>query len=149
MKLYVKEVKRVRNDTINSILIKLLKKHRYSYSLNATYFDKDFTKLEYKAYAYRSFEVILKVLRSYFSNITEKKLAKELEKILIEDKTGCCFLFCNQANKWILHNSGSYWKRNEDYSIDYNGRLKEEDLRNLKGDGEYTLNEILKLMKEK
>lgn len=149
MKLYLKNVKRKRKDTVYSFLYTLFFNEWSRYTITDTYYDKECKNLECSRYKARSFEALFSIVSTYFPNVTEKKLAKTLEKFLLEDPQGCCFLFCKTAKKWIFHLSGTYWvKRDEDYCRDYNGTVEKQNLKTSKGDGKYTLEDILKLMKE-
>lgn len=148
-KLYIKNINREKNDTLYSFILKCIN-HKKLYKSEGqfpkTYLNKECTIKECNT-KFRSFEVILSISNSYFLNVTEKKVALILKKIMQE--TNMRFLFCTHANKWIFYKVYSWWKDSQltdhPFLINYNSSINKV---NEKGSGEYTFNQLLELMEE-
>ena len=146
--LYLKTIKREPKDTLFTFLEKCLKKKSFkSYGIfPKTYKDIECTKLEYPE-AYRSFEVIVEISKTYFK-VSEKQVAKTIKKIIVKDenrKLG--FLLCLATNKWILHSITVYLQpeKENNFILKYSNSINRLDE---KGKGKYNFNEIDKLMND-
>lgn len=148
--MYIENLKRKKHETAFNFLIRIF--NDFGNIKNLTFprtYDniENFGKENYncnKNY-HRSFDDICLLLKTYYPNITDRKVAKILEKIINSRKlTG--FLFCREIKKWVFYSTiVEYWKVHDNYVMNYSNSI---DKVNIKGDGKYCMNDILKLMKE-
>ena len=100
MKLYVKDIVREPKDTLCTFLHKVLRLNG-SYSIqstvNHTYYDPEFTKLQCLSGKNRSFDDIVLISKTYF-RVSDKAIAKVLIKFINQyDNLG--FVLCDSAKK--------------------------------------------------
>lgn len=151
--LYLKDVKREPKDTLATFLERCFhgKGFKAYGSLPTTYKDVECTDKEMSS-KHRSFEIIAEVSKTYF-RVCEKQVAKTLKKLILKnqnEKKCLGFLLCKSANKWILNGfsaeiSNDIWGNKDRFILDYGGS---EDKTDLKGSGQYSFDEIEKLMNE-
>ena len=104
MKLYVKDIVREPKDTLYTFLHKVLRLNG-SYSIqstvNYTYYNPEFTKLQCLSGKNRSFDDIVLISKTYF-RVSDKAIAKVLIKFINQyDNLG--FVLCDSAKKWVLN----------------------------------------------
>ena len=143
MKLYVKNITREPNDTLYTFLYRVLgldSKGWGKLSVNATYTDPEFTKLQCASSKYRSFDDLVLISKTYFK-VSSKTVAKTIKKFL--DNYNCSSLvLCDSAHKWVFYYGlvrSDYIK----YCARYNGSYnKTDDPKN----GIHSFDDIITLM---
>ncbi len=142
MKLYVKNIVREPKDTLYIFLCKVLRlndKYYLRTTVNSTYLDSEFKKLQCISGKNRSFDDLVLISKTYFK-VSNKAIAKVIKRILDENKV--LFVLCDSANKWIL-NRNLTDSNNIKYCAKYNkSDLKTDDC----GMGDYSFDDIITLM---
>jgi len=92
--IYVREAKRLKNEKFNDFFNRILLKSSY---LPATYHDKECLNLQCVSGKYRSFEDLVEIAKTYYSNISDKSVAK-----CIKQNGNFSFLYCNAVKKWTM-----------------------------------------------
>lgn len=149
--IYIKNYKRTKNETISSLIrtlfdckdkeIKIISSIVNSIK---TYHDKECTIIQCDSLRRRSFEDIVELCKTYFKNVTDKKIAVELDKLFKEyrlEEKYFKFLYCPHVAKWVIICS----KKKEDklrYCYDYQNCTSYPDKKNF----QYSLNDIFDLM---
>ena len=146
MKLYVHNIVREPKDTLYTFLNRVLKldnKINGYFTLgtvNATYLDSEFLKLQCMAGQHRSFDDIVSISKTYFK-VSNKAIAKVIKKLLDENDK-LCFVLCDSAKKWVLNrdlSKSDIFK----YCARYNDSpAKTHEYLN----GNYSFNDIINLM---
>ena len=146
MKLYVHNIVREPKDTLYTFLNRVLKldnKINGYFTLgtvNATYLDSEFLKLQCMAGQHRSFDDIVSISKTYF-RVSNKAIAKVIKKLLDENNK-LCFVLCDSAKKWVL-NINLIKADNFKYCAMYNNSpIKTHEYL----DGEYSFDDIINLM---
>jgi hypothetical protein len=143
MKLYVKDIVRKPNDTLYTFLYKVLRLDCNFYkqcTVDATYLNLDFTKLQCIAGKNRSFDDLVFISKTYFK-VSDKSVAKVIKKLL-DENNGWLFVFCDSAKKWILNRG-----LNRSLRFKYCAIYDKSDYKTEKyGEGEYSFDNIINLM---
>ena len=149
MKIYLKEFKKTRKSTVKSLLHCLLsdennivKKSTWTHILfsKATFHDVNCQFLQCSTNKRRSFEDMVDLCKTYFPNVTDKKVAKSLEELFKEfENEQFGFLFCPDISKWVLVGTS-----NND--IRYCNNYARSHLRTYVKEYKYSLEDILTLM---
>ena len=142
MKLYVKDVTREPKDTLYTFLYKVLNFDSKGFGkaiVNDTYYDPELTKRQCIRGAYRSFDEIVLISKTYF-RVSDKAVAKILKKFL-DDYYHVNFVLCDSAHKWVFYYGlGSDYIK---YCANYNKSYKKTDD---PGVGIHSFDDIIKLM---
>ena len=142
MKLYVKDVTREPKDTLYTFLYKVLNFDSKGFGkaiVNDTYYDPELTKRQCIRGAYRSFDEIVLISKTYF-RVSDKAVAKILKKFL-DDYYYVNFVLCDSAHKWVFYYGlGSDYIK---YCANYNKSYKKTDD---PGVGIHSFDDIIKLM---
>ena len=142
MKLYVRDIAREPKDTLYTFLCKVLRLNESYYlqsTVNDTYFDFEFKKLQCKCGKNRSFDDLVLISKTYF-RVSDKAVAKVLIKILNENNT-FLFVLCDSAKKWVLNRN-----LNKSYKIKYCGTYNNSDLNTDNySNGDYSFDNIITL----
>ncbi len=144
MKLYVKGVVREPKDTLYTFLSKVFKinvSFFNKYSINATYLDSEFKKLQCESEKHRSFDDIVLISKTYFK-VSNKTVAKTILKFLNKDQD-LLFVLCESAKKWIL-NYGLNKSNNIKYCGNYNKSDEKTHIYGINSD--YSFDDIVTLM---
>ena len=143
MKLYVKDIIREPKDTLYTFLFKVFKlngSYFGKYTVNSTYLDPEFKKLQCVNCKNRSFDDIVLISKTYFK-VSDKVIAKTILKFLNKDNI-LSFVLCNSAKKWVL-NYGLTKSESIKYCARYdNSHYKTEQF----GVGDYSFDNIITLM---
>ena len=144
MKLYVKDVIREPKDTLYTFLNKVLRLNGQYFlkgTINTTYYDPELTKRQCIRGAYRSFDEIVLISKTYF-RVSDKAVAKILKKFS-DDHYYVNFVLCDSAHKWVFY-YGLHKSNNIKYCANYN---KSYEKTNKTGkNGKYSFDDIIKLM---
>jgi len=143
MNIYVKDIVREPKDTLYTFLSKVLRLkstfNGYS-TVNTTYFDPEFNKVQCTSGKHRSFDDLILISKTYFK-VSDKAIAKVIKKFL-DDDDDLSFVLCDSANKWVLNNGLT---ANE--VIKYCARYNKSHLKtDCYGAGKYSFNDIITLM---
>lgn len=143
MKLYVKDVIREPNDTLYTFLRKVFKLNGSffgKYTVNSTYLDSEFKKVQCGPGKHRSFDDIVLISKTYFK-VSNKIIAKTILKILNDDNN-LLLVLCDSAKKWVL-NYGLTESKIFKYCAKYDkSDYKTDDC----GVGDYSFDDIITLM---
>ena len=143
MKLYVKNIVREPKDTLYTFLCKVLRLNEGYYkrsTVNATYLDSEFLKLQCMAGQHRSFDDIVSISKTYF-RVSNKAIAKVIKKLLDENDK-LCFVLCDSAEKWVLNRDLS-----KSDIFKYCTRYNKSDIKTHEYlDGKYSFDDIINLM---
>lgn len=143
MKIYVKDIVREPNDSLYTFLSKVLKltgNYFRKYTVNSTYLDPEFKKLQCGNSKHRSFDDIVLISKTYF-RVSDKAVAKAILKFLNNEEQ-LLLLLCDSADKWVL-NYGLNKSNSIKYCAFYNkSYLKTNDC----GKGKYSFDDIITLM---
>jgi len=143
MKLYIKDIVREPKDTLYTFLYKVFKlngSYFEKYTINTTYLDSEFKKLQCKSSKYRSFDDIVLISKTYF-RVSDKVIAKTIKKFLDKDDN-LSFVLCDSAKKWVLNHG-----LNKSGIIKYCARYNKSDLKiNEYGEGKYSFDNIITLI---
>ena len=142
MKLYVKDIVREPKDTLYTFLYKVLRlngSYNIKSTVNRTYYNPEFTKLQCISGKNRSFDDIVLISKTYF-RVSDKAIAKVLIKFINQyDKL--CFVLCDSAKKWVLNRN-----LNKSEILKYCARYNKSDYKTDKyGIGEYSFDNIITL----
>ena len=144
MKLYVKDIIREPNDTLYTFLNKIFRlKGSFfeKYSVNSTYFDPEFKKLQCESKKYRSFDDLILISKTYFK-VSDKVVAKTILKFL-KKEDNLLLVLCDSAKKWVL-NYGLTKSETIKYCAQYNKSYLKTDDYGINGD--YSFDDIVTLM---
>jgi len=143
MKLYVKDIVREPKDTLYTFLYKVLRlKGSYSIqsTVNTTYYNSDFTKLQCISGKNRSFDDLVLISKGSFK-VSNKVIAKVIKKIL-DENDNLVLILCDSAKKWVLNRNLT-----KSESIKYCGRYNgSENKTDDYGIGDYSFDDIITLM---
>jgi hypothetical protein len=142
MKLYVKNIIREPNDTLYNFLYRVLNLDGNGFgklTVNSTYEDSEFTKIQCIANKYRSFDDLVLISKTYFK-VSDKVVAKTIKKFL--DRYNTILVLCDSAHKWIFYYglSGSDTVK---YCANYKKSYEKTDIR---GSGIHSFDDIITLM---
>lgn len=139
MKIYLKEPELT---SLSSLIFngfsELVPYHRF-YKFVTTYNDEECTKLECNP-ARRSFEDLLKIGRTYFPETTEGELISVLYEL--HKRFGIGAFWCPDIRKYVFYNRQA--KSDIKFIVMNNGIYDKSE----KGNGEYSYNDLIKLIEE-
>ena len=142
MKLYVKDIVREPKDTLYTFLYKVLRlngSYNIKSTVNHTYHNPEFTKLQCLSGKNRSFDDIVLISKTYF-RVSDKAIAKVLIKFINQyDNLG--FVLCDSAKKWVL-NRNLHKSEILKYCVRYN---KSDYKTDKYGIGDYSFDNIITL----
>lgn len=148
MKLYLLNYKKKPNISVEQFLLDYYKEVRNYNGTPATFLNIkcNAESLQCGPGKSRSFTDMYYLTKTYFPTLTEKTFTKKLIEVMKEK--GLKLLFCNAVQKAVIHPSFRDNKQKErnffdSLVFDYCGALKNQY--DLKGKGEYSLLEIMKL----
>ena len=148
MKLYLKDYKKKRTVSVEQFLLNYYENVTNYAGTKATYMDIKCDKLQCTNAKTRSFTDIYYLTKTYFPRLTEATFTKSLVKVMRKKEFSLKFLFCNAAQKVVMH--ASFAKSNDKERnffdklvYDYSGSLYKQY--NMKGNGDYSLLEVLQL----
>jgi len=143
MKIYVKDITREPNDTLYTFLYRVLSFDGNGFgkgTVNATYTDPEFTKLQCIANKYRSFDDLVLISKTYFK-VSSKVVAKTIRKFL--DNYNTNLVLCDSAHKWVF-----YYGLNDSYDIKHCARYNKSYLKTDQtgNNGKHSFENIINLM---
>ena len=144
MKIYVKDIVREPKDTLYTFLYKVLRlstNYNTFNTVNSTYYNPEFTKLQCMYGKHRSFDEIVLISKTYF-RVSDKAVAKVIKKFLDKYDT-LSLVLCDSTHKWVLNSN-----LNRSEIIKYCARYNKSDYKtNDYGVyGEYSFDDIIALM---
>jgi hypothetical protein len=151
MKLYVK-INKVKNEHIVTFLKRCYSEGftGYGHKFTTTYSNPECTEIQCVP-CRRSFDDLLHVVKTYYPNVSNKHIAKQIEKLTkhnsVNNSVRLNLLFCPHADRWIMYENSNCnidWKGNGNlYMSSYGSSYSE---RYSRGSGERSYMEILNLM---
>lgn len=143
MKLYVKNIVREPKDTLYTFLCRVLNFNDDGFAkgtVNTTYFDPEFTKLQCNRSKYRSFDEILLISKTYFK-VSNKAVAKVIKKLL-DTYPNAVLVLCDSIHKWVF-----YYGLTESDDIKYCARYNKSNYKTNDCEaGKYSFDDIITLM---
>lgn len=151
MKLYV-NIQKEKNERIVTFLKRCYAKAHcgWEHKFTETYNNKECSLLQCDKRR-RSFDDLLNVVKTYYPKVSDKHIAKQIEKLTkpysINNKARLHFLYCPEADRWIMYElsaqSFTYLGEKYLYMSSYGKSPQKKDCR---GVGQRTYTEILALM---